>query len=225
MFRPSTAAAIVCTVAGASASTAQEAIETLTIKASIKEDALVVGETYAVRLDVLVPDEWSTSEGGIPKPLLQIDVPGSVALEGRVLDTQRALSRNEFLEQPYERQISPGPNMISFTLTGEPKPEDAIGLNVIAYVNAEGKPPRFYRRRVEVPVKAGASAESGERSNVSNWGPVAAWSTDERTAGHGVQIGEQAPDFTLPRADGSTVTLSDYRGDKNVIVTTYRAFW
>jgi hypothetical protein len=115
--------------------------------------------------------------------------------------------------------------MISFTLAREPESQATIGLNVVAYVNAEGKPPRFYRMRVEVPLRAGADAESHERSDISNWGPVAEWNTDERTAGHGVQIGQEAPDFTLPRADGSTITLSDYRGEKNVIVTTYRAFW
>lgn len=232
MLRPTTIAII--TAAGISAPIVtpaiaqddqQQTIETLTVRASINEDNLTVGETYAVRLDILVPDEWSTSEGGIPKPLLQIDVPESVTLEGRVLDTHRAQSRNEFMEQPFERQISPGSSMISFTLTSDPAPNDVIGLNVIAYVNEGGKPPRFYRRRVEVPVKPGASAESSEPSNVSEWGPVSAWDTDERTAGHGVQIGEQAPDFTLPRADASTVTLSDYRGDKNIIVTTYRAYW
>ena len=31
-----------------------------------------------------------------------------------------------------------------------------------------------------------------------------------------VEVGQQAPDFTLPAQDGSTVTLSSYRGQKNV---------
>ena len=39
-----------------------------------------------------------------------------------------------------------------------------------------------------------------------------------------LQIGETAPDFDLPRGDGTTVTLGQMRGTP-VIVTTYRAFW
>jgi hypothetical protein len=40
-----------------------------------------------------------------------------------------------------------------------------------------------------------------------------------------LQLGDPATPFTLPRADGTKVNLADYRGKKNVIVTTYRAFW
>jgi peroxiredoxin len=36
-----------------------------------------------------------------------------------------------------------------------------------------------------------------------------------------VDVGQQAPDFTLTNQHGESVTLSQYRGDKNVIVTFY----
>ncbi len=36
---------------------------------------------------------------------------------------------------------------------------------------------------------------------------------------------ELALDFTLPNAQGGEVTLSDYRGEKNVVLVFYRAFW
>ncbi|MFW9855370.1 MAG: peroxiredoxin [Candidatus Thorarchaeota archaeon] len=36
-----------------------------------------------------------------------------------------------------------------------------------------------------------------------------------------LQIGEQAPDFTLKAQDGKKVTLSDYRGKKNVMLVFY----
>ena len=41
-------------------------------------------------------------------------------------------------------------------------------------------------------------------------------------------VGEMAPDFELPRADGSLVRLSalpEEHGARFVIVSTYRAFW
>ncbi|MCH7624460.1 MAG: redoxin domain-containing protein [Chloroflexi bacterium] len=36
-----------------------------------------------------------------------------------------------------------------------------------------------------------------------------------------VEVGQQAPDFTLPAQDGSTVTLSQYRGQKNVVLSVH----
>jgi len=36
-----------------------------------------------------------------------------------------------------------------------------------------------------------------------------------------LKIGEKAPDFTLTSADGSQVSLSQFRGDKNVVLVFY----
>jgi peroxiredoxin len=36
-----------------------------------------------------------------------------------------------------------------------------------------------------------------------------------------VEVGQEAPDFTLGSASGEKVTLSDYRGDKNVLLMFY----
>jgi mycoredoxin-dependent peroxiredoxin len=36
-----------------------------------------------------------------------------------------------------------------------------------------------------------------------------------------VEVGTQAPDFTLPNQHGESVTLSQYRGDKNVVLVFY----
>ena len=38
-----------------------------------------------------------------------------------------------------------------------------------------------------------------------------------------IRIGEEAPDFTLPSHLGTRVTLSDFRGKKNVVVAFYPA--
>lgn len=40
-----------------------------------------------------------------------------------------------------------------------------------------------------------------------------------------VQVGEPAPDFTLPTYAGDTLTLSDLRGRADVILVFYRGHW
>lgn len=39
-----------------------------------------------------------------------------------------------------------------------------------------------------------------------------------------IKVGERAPDFALPSADGKTVRLSDYAGH-NVLIDFYRGYW
>ncbi len=38
-----------------------------------------------------------------------------------------------------------------------------------------------------------------------------------------LQIGDEAPDFTLPATGGKEVRLKDYRGNKNVVIVFYPA--
>ena len=40
-----------------------------------------------------------------------------------------------------------------------------------------------------------------------------------------VQTGQMAPDFTLASLAGPNVTLSDFRGEKNVVLVFYRGHW
>jgi hypothetical protein len=40
-----------------------------------------------------------------------------------------------------------------------------------------------------------------------------------------VQVGQQAPDFTVASLAGPTWTLSSFRGAKNVILVFYRGHW
>ena len=38
---------------------------------------------------------------------------------------------------------------------------------------------------------------------------------------HGVELGQQAPDFTLPNHHGEPITLSSFSGRKNVVLIFY----
>jgi hypothetical protein len=40
-----------------------------------------------------------------------------------------------------------------------------------------------------------------------------------------VALGDLAPDFTLASLDDGVITLSDYRGEKDVILVFYRGHW
>ena len=40
-----------------------------------------------------------------------------------------------------------------------------------------------------------------------------------------VAVGSTAPDFTLAAKDGGTITLSQFRGKKEVILVFYRGHW
>ncbi len=40
-----------------------------------------------------------------------------------------------------------------------------------------------------------------------------------------VRVGDVAPDFTLASLAGPLVTLSDYRGSKDVVLVFYRGHW
>ena len=40
-----------------------------------------------------------------------------------------------------------------------------------------------------------------------------------------VQVGSQAPEFTLEKRGGGRVTLSQYRGQKRVVLVFYRGQW
>ncbi len=40
-----------------------------------------------------------------------------------------------------------------------------------------------------------------------------------------VQVGDEAPDFTLAAYSGDYLTLSQYRGQKNVVLVFYRGHW
>jgi len=189
------------------------------VTASLPAPTLVVGQQYEVVLRMELGEGWSASQAGIPSAILQIDAPDSIDLVGKKLTTYDQLKRNEFLEEPWERLMDGSEQRIRFTLLSEPAEGETIGLNVVAYL-ADTRPrddePElvFVRRRVDLPIAAGARAESATESRRSNWGVNGT-----------LQIGDAAEPFVLPRADGSTLALADRLGTAPLIVTTYRAYW
>lgn len=56
-------------------------------------------------------------------------------------------------------------------------------------------------------------------------GPLGPPAETHEAAGKPLALGPGLHDFTLPDAHGSEVTLSQYLGEKVVILTFYRAWW
>lgn len=69
-----------------------------------------------------------------------------------------------------------------------------------------------------VPSAFGASAAF--KDNVYDPGPLKPIDSELK-----VKIGDPAPDFTLPSISGAKVTLSRYRGQKNVVISFVPAAW
>lgn len=189
-------------------------IDSVRLSASLPLDAMEVGNEYEFVVDAAFPEGVSASDAGVPSTLLQIDVPPSARLTGRVLREQKELARNEYMRAPFERAVKTFPARIGFTLIDKPGPEEAFHINVIAYVSSGSEvSARFMRRRLALRLSPGATAKQVE--------PIpSSWGGDPN-----LQLGDRAPDFTLPSADGTTTSLAQYLGKKNIVVTTYRAYW
>jgi hypothetical protein len=187
------------------------------VEARMATDKITADLTRAFDVVLEVDEGWSISTAGHPKAFLQVDAPPSVTLAGAVLESHQELARNGFLVAPFERVIGPGTTRVEFTIDGRPGDDERIGINVVAYVGRDGSSDAwFLRRRLELPLAAGAVAAAGDDRDTS-WGD----------AGHdrdGLAVGDTADPLRLPRADGTMVDLADYRG-RHVIITTYRAFW
>lgn len=180
--------------------------------ANIRARKLSPGREYVISLKLDIPKD--TGDSGVPNPLLQLEVPDCVKLNGKHLTTYKELARNEFLQKPYEQVLKRPTNKIRFKLLKEPNTGDAINLNIIAYVSdSNGENMQFIRTRLTLPIAPGAVSTPADA-------PSSQWGTQDL-----IQIGDEAPDFKLPSLTTGSTTLSKYRGKKNVIITTYRAHW
>ncbi len=194
---------------------AQPPADVLTVSAKLEADALNVGPKYEIVLRVAVMDGWSASSAGVPAPLMQIDAPAAVKLSGKSLTSFKELSRNEFLQAPFERLLKAKEEHIEFTLVRPPGQGEQISLNIMAYVSEDPTASSYFiRRRVTLLLTPGAQAVEADASK-SDWG------NDKKL----LQIGDVAADFSLPKAFGPPVSLGLYLGLKNIVVTSYRAHW
>ncbi len=201
---------LACTIS-AVAAVPQDALE---VKARLRTKKLESGKSYEFVVKTKLAKGLKTDGAGMPSPILQLDVPDCVKLEGDVLTDHRDLARNEFMHAPFEFLMKENIANIPFTLVSEPGPNDVIGISVVAYINGkDGNSKTFVRQRVNLPVAPKAKSKPADPA-ISSWGGDLGF----------LQIGDQATDFTLPRSDGSKVHLADFKG-KHVIITTYRAFW
>ena len=191
-------------------------LEAVRIEATLSEAPLEAGATASIAIEFELPEGFSASGSGVPAPILQIDPSASVRPAGERVTAYRALASNEFLDQPYERLLSELPASVELSIDAAPGEDETLGLIFTAYVDAgEEHGKRFLRRRLELPLSPGASAQRGDDAD-SSWGPA----DDQRLA-----IGEAAPALQLPSLFEGRVDFGEARGDGWQIVSTYRAFW
>ncbi len=189
--------------------------DVLSVSATLEAHELSVGSNYEIVLKVEIKEGWSAAAAGVPAPLVQIDVPPSVELAGKVLTAKKELSKNEFLQAPYERLVKNPEERIGFTIVKAPGDKEQIVLNIMAYVTQDPTVDSFFiRRRFTLDVKPRAQAV-GVAAGKSDWG------IDK----HLLQIGDPAEDFSLPKAFDPPIGLGNYLGQKNIVVMTYRAHW
>lgn len=208
-------ATIACSIGFGVKAMADPPDDVLKVETSIPAESFTVGETYVMRLTITPAADFVTNGAGLAKSILQLDVPDSIELVGRVLTDPRELARNGFLQAPYARLVDDGDSEIEFVVKSEPAPTDRIGVNVLAYVQNEStEDVYFIRRRIDLPVVPESRGSANVMATRSTWG-----------IGERLNIGDTIEPLTLPRADGSELAFEDAFGDGPVVVITYRAFW
>ncbi len=177
------------------------------VKISLPSTALSVGQHYEVIVEHALIDGYANENIA---PILQIDVPQSVTLDGEVLSSHKDLAKNEFLQAPFEVLLKDSSTTIGWTLTAPPT--GAFNFNVLAFVKGpEGS--RFVRQRFTLPLEPGATATVATTDS-------SAWGQDTT-----LQIGDKVPAVAVTTAKGEEINLGTWLGQRPIIVSTYRAFW
>lgn len=178
------------------------------------EGSLEPGATARLVVKIDVKDGWSMSKAGIPNAIVQVDVPKSAVMIGERASTKKELSKAGFIRHPEERFADGNKTTFEFKLMSPPDANDRFAVNILAYVSPpDGSDAWFVRRRIALPVADGAKSVNVAATR-SDWG-----------VGDELQLGDKAPLLKLPRADGTLIDLGQHLGKRNILITTYRAFW
>ena len=185
------------------------------LRASARVDGvLTVGAKARLVVEIDIKEGWSVGKAGIPNAILQIDVPKCATLLGDRAKTRKELSKTGFLRLPEERMADGETTAFEFELKSAPADDDRFAVNVLAYVSPpDASDAWFVRQRISLPLRNHAESTSVS-TKTSHWG-----------IGDELQLGDKAPRLTLPKADGTLVDLGEHLGKKNIVITTYRAFW
>ncbi|MCA9254894.1 MAG: hypothetical protein KDA33_04625 [Phycisphaerales bacterium] len=186
-----------------------------TLRASARlEGSLAEGATARLVVRIDVNEGWTLGDAGLPNAVIQVDAPACARVVGERARDAKALSKSGFLRLPEERMADGAETAFEFRLNSAPGADDSFGINVLAYVSPpDGADAWFVRQRIAIPLRKDA------RSTPAN-AVTSRWSGDD-----GLQLGEKPELMKLPRADGSLVDLGEHLGRKNIVITTYRAFW
>ncbi|MCB9858744.1 MAG: hypothetical protein H6818_23950 [Phycisphaerales bacterium] len=185
------------------------------IRSSARLDGpLKVGATTRLVVEIDMKDGWSINKAGIPNAIIQIDAPTCVTMIGERAKDKTELSRTGFMKHPEERMADGRTTAFEFELRAPPAQDDQFEVNVLAYVSPPDKSDAWYvRQRLAISLKDGAQSSSID-AKTSDWG-----------VGDELQLGDQLPRLKLPKADGTLVDLAAQLGKKNIVITTYRAYW
>ena len=202
--------------------TATQADLELGASARIAATTLEVGAQYEIvltlelegQINPLYTWEEGYQPGGLRRPLVQIDAPAPVTLLGGA--PNELLTPDDFqasfLRAPHGLRAKGKQVRIPFRLESAPKPKDSIGINVIVYLGQDTRrEARFVRRRIELPLRAGAES-AAEQEGDGSWGPDGV-----------LAIGDDAPDFELFGLTlGAKTALRGLRARSDVLVLFYR---
>ncbi len=185
--------------------------DVLKVSAQVDAPSQAIGSPAELRIEIEIADGWELAPEA-PPPLTQIATNPAIRLDG----PEQHSAKTGFLRQPYEEMRESLKRKHKLFFTREPEADDRVAFNVQAYVRKVGTETAYHvRRRVSAPLSG-----KGE-TTVSADGPWT-WGAAENPL---LKIGDTAPAFSLKSANGSTTSLSDFKGKKNVVIAYYRAFW
>ena len=96
------------------------------------------------------------------------------------------------------------------------------GIAIVAAVVLLGGYYLMAGRQGAVPPSPEGAPEAG--SQAADLGPADGRDLPGQDTGR-VAVGAPAPDFSLLAYSGDVITLSDFRGQKNVVLAFYRGHW